>query len=156
MSKFSKKNKSGSPAISTASLPDIVFMLLFFFMVATTMKEVEYKVQIKLPEATQVKKIEDKSLVTYIYIGSPTDKLQDQFGAKPVIQLNDKIQNIGDIQTYVEQVRGEKSEADAKNLTYSLKVDADTEMGIVVDVKEEMRIVQALKINYSAKRPQEK
>jgi len=71
MSKFRKKGGKELPPISTASLPDIVFMLLFFFMVSTTMREVTYMVQIKLPEATELSKLEKKSLVSYFYVGEP-------------------------------------------------------------------------------------
>ncbi len=156
MSKFSKKTKSGSPQISTASLPDIVFMLLFFFMVSTTMKEEDYKVTIKLPTATQVKKVEDKSLVSYIYIGAPTEKWQEQYGSKPVLQLNDQIANIGGVQQYIEQERAKRKEKDVPKMTYSLKVDENTEMGLIVDVKEELRNVQALRINYASKRADKK
>ena len=152
MGKFDKKSKDGAPAVSTASLPDIVFMLLFFFMVSTTMKEVDYKVDIKLPYATEVKKLENKSLVSYIYVGSPKEKWQEQFGTKPVIQLNDAISTISNIQQYVEQERADRNEADAKKLTYSLKVHEESQMGIVSDIKQKMREVQALKINYSCKR----
>jgi len=156
MSKFSKKTKSGSPAISTASLPDIVFMLLFFFMVSTTMKEVDTKVTIKLPNATQVKKVEDKSLVSYIYVGAPTKAWEEQFGSKPVIQLNDQIVNIGLVQQWVEQERAQRKEYEVPKMTFSLKVDENTEMGMVVDVKEELRNVQALRINYASKKVEEK
>ncbi len=156
MSKFSKKTKSGSPAISTASLPDIVFMLLFFFMVSTTMKEVDTKVAIQLPNATQVKKVEDKSLVSYIYVGAPTDAWEEKFGTKSVIQLNDQIVNIGLVQQWVEQERAQRKESEVPKMTFSLKIDQNTEMGIVVDVKEELRNIQALRINYASKKPQEK
>ena len=152
MGKFDKKSNKDSPGISTASLPDIVFMLLFFFMVSTTMKEVDYKVAVQLPQATEIKKLENKSLVSYIYVGPPKEKWQKQFGTTPVIQLNDAISTISNIQQYVEQERADRSEADAKKLTYSLKVHEETQMGIVSDIKQKMREVQALKINYSCKR----
>jgi len=152
MAKFAKKNKGDSPAISTASLPDIIFMLLFFFMVTTTMKEVEYKVTIKLPEASEAKKLENKSLVSYIYIGPPTAALQTQLGNKPVIQLNDQIAKLENIQQYVEEERGKRDESDVPKMTFSLKIHEDTDMGIVTDVKQELRYAQALKINYSSRR----
>ena len=88
MSKFKKKKSGGQPAISTASLPDIVFMLLFFFMVTTVMREVTLKVEVKTPKATEVNKLERKSLVSYIYIGAPIKSLQSQFGTADRIQLN--------------------------------------------------------------------
>ncbi len=156
MAKFAKKTKGEAPAVSTASLPDIVFMLLFFFMVSTTMKEVEYKVDIAMPEATESKKIENKSLVSYIYVGPPTRAWKEQYGTKPVIQLNDKIAKLENIATYVEEERSQRNEADVPKMTFSLKVDQNTEMGIVTDIKQELRKVQALKINYSARRVMKK
>jgi len=156
MAKFAKKMKGGSPAISTASLPDIIFMLLFFFMVSTTMKEVDYKVKLKLPDATEAKKIENKALVSYIYVGAPVTAMQDKYGSKPVVQLNDQIAKIGDIQRYVEEERGKRSESDVPKMTFSLKVDEEADMGIVSDIKQELRKVQALKINYSSKKVAEK
>ena len=90
MSKFIRKGKSkGVPPISTASLPDIVFMLLFFFMVSTTMKETEIKVKTRLPEATETVKLEKKSLVSYIYVGSPKMSWQGSYGTDSKIQLDD-------------------------------------------------------------------
>ena len=74
MAKFKKKGGKGTPAISTASLPDIIFMLLFFFMVTTTMREATLLVRVVAPQATEVQKLEKKSLVDYIYIGPPLKK----------------------------------------------------------------------------------
>lgn len=152
MSKFKRKGKGGNPAISTASLPDIVFMLLFFFMVTTVMREVDLKVKMHMPEATQIKKLEKKSLVSYIYIGEPRTKYQKFFGTEPRIQLNDKFANVSDIRQFIESERAARDEAEAPLLTTSLKVDEETKMGIVTDVKQELREVQALKINYSTRK----
>lgn len=152
MSKFSRKGKGKKPAISTASLPDIVFMLLFFFMVTTVMREVDLKVKMHMPEATQIKKLEKKSLVSYIYIGEPRTKYQKFFGTEPRIQLNDKFANVSDIRQFIESERAARDEAEAPLLTTSLKVDEETKMGIVTDVKQELREVQALKINYSTRK----
>lgn len=153
MAVIGKKKERSTPAISTASLPDIIFILLFFFMVSTTIKEVDYKVIIRLPEATQVKKLENKSLVSYIYIGPPQKALQEKYGTKPVIQLNDQIASLSQIPQYVELERAQRPQADVPKMTFSLKVDKETDMGIVTDVKQELRKVQALKINYSARKP---
>ncbi len=156
MAVIGKKKERSTPAISTASLPDIIFILLFFFMVSTTIKEVDYKVIIRLPEATQIKKLENKSLVSYIYIGPPQKALQEKYGTKPVIQLNDQIAGLDDIPRFVEQERAQRPQADVPKMTFSLKVDKETDMGIVTDVKQELRKVQALKINYSARKPYKK
>lgn len=149
MSKFKKKGEKDGPGISTASLPDIVFMLLFFFMVTTVMREVDLKVKISQPEATEVKKLENKALVCYVYIGEPVEA--NKYGTKPRIQLNDAYATPGDIGAYVEEFRASKDEAEVPLITTSLKVDSETEMGIVTEVKQELRKVYALKINYSTR-----
>ncbi|GIV41846.1 MAG: biopolymer transporter ExbD [Vicingaceae bacterium] len=152
MSKFKKKKAQGTQAISTASLPDIVFMLLFFFMVTTVMREQELKVRVRVPEATEIEKLERKSLVSYIYIGEPIAKLKAIYGSAPRIQLNDAFATLDDIAAFVEAEREATDEAERPLLTFSLKVDRETEMGIVTDVKQELRKVQALKINYSSRK----
>ena len=80
MSKFAKKRGKASPAISTASLPDIIFMLLFFFMVVTVLRDAELKVKVVTPYATELTKLEKKSLVNYLYIGKPLKKFQELYG----------------------------------------------------------------------------
>jgi biopolymer transport protein ExbD len=147
MAKFRKKGGKETPPVSTASLPDIIFMLLFFFMVTTTMREATVLVKIKAPQATEVQKLEKKSLVDYIYIGPP---LKKQLGTDSRIQLNDQFAtDIKDIREFVELGRSQREEADKKLITTSLKVDMYTKMGIVTDVKQELREVGAFKINYS-------
>lgn len=148
MAVFSKSKKP-SPAISTSSLPDIVFMLLFFFMVSTVLRQVDLKVSIKVPMATEIQKLEKKSLVSYIYIGAPTTSFQTQFGTAPRIQLNDAFASHKQIGEYVEAARNKLNEAERDRLTVSIKCDQETKMGIVTDVKQELRKANALKINYS-------
>lgn len=152
MAKFKKKGDGGIPAISTASLPDIIFMLLFFFMVTTVMRETTLKVEVRTPMATEVAKLERKSLVSYIYIGKPIKNLQGVFGTEPRIQLNDAFATLQQLPDFVETERNARNEAERPLLTFSLKVDKETKMGIVTDVKQELRKVQALKINYSTKK----
>jgi biopolymer transport protein ExbD len=146
MSRFKDKGGKGIPAISTASLPDIIFMLLFFFMVTTVMREVDLKVKITLPEATDVTKLEDKALVDYIYIGPPSN---DKLGTEPVIQLNDQFAKLDEIDGWVKLNIERRQEAEVPRITRSLKVDKETNMKIVTDVKQELRKANALKINYS-------
>jgi biopolymer transport protein ExbD len=152
MSKFKKKKSGGQPAISTASLPDIVFMLLFFFMVTTVMREVTLKVKVVTPQATEINKLERKSLVSYIYIGEPIPALQSQFGTADRIQLNDAFATKNDIIQFVEAEREQTDPAEVPLMTFSMKVDLESEMGIVTDVKQELRKANALKINYSTRK----
>ncbi len=152
MSKFRKKDKGGTPEISTASLPDIVFMLLFFFMVTTVMREVSLKVVVQQPFATEVKKLEKKSLVSYIYIGPPIKGLVSTYGTEPRIQLNDAFATVADLGEFIIAEREARSEKEVPFMTTSLKIDKTVKMGIVTDVKQELRELNALKVNYSTKK----
>ncbi len=149
MARFKTTKTKESPRINTASLPDVIFILLFFFMVSTTMRENSLLVRIKLPEATQVQKLQKKSLVSYIYVGEPIDKA---LGTKSRIQLNDAFASVKNIQEFVSKERQARNEADRKLITFSLKVDENTKMGIVTDIKQELRKANALKINYSTRK----
>ncbi|MBQ5747504.1 MAG: biopolymer transporter ExbD [Bacteroidales bacterium] len=152
MAKFLKKGGKETPGISTASLPDIVFMILMFFMVSTSMRQTDRMVNVKLPEATEVTKLERKDLSSYIYIGSPTSQYQGQFGTDSRIQLNDSFKTVEDIRHFVAAEREALSEADREFMTISLKIDEGTYMGIVTDVKQELRRCSALKIMYAARK----
>lgn len=153
MSKFKKSGNKELPPISTASLPDIVFMLLFFFMVTTTMREVTLNVKVKLPTATELSKLEKKSLVSYIYIGEPLRQWQAKYGIAPRIQLNDQFSNVSDISNFIIAEREARDEAERPMMITSLKVDENTKMGIVTEVKQELRKAAALHINYSSRKP---
>jgi biopolymer transport protein ExbD len=156
MSKFSKKRGKAKPEISTASLPDIIFMLLFFFMVVTKMRDSELKVNVQTPFASELTKLEEKSLVNTIYIGRPIDKYKDIYGTKPRIQLNDKFASYGreegDIRFFLESFRTKVPESRRAQITSSLRIDGNVTMGIVADVKTALRKSGQLKVNYSAKR----
>lgn len=149
MAKFTKKKDGTVPVVSTASLPDIVFMLLFFFMTVTTMKDSTLRVENTLPKATETKKLEKKDRVIYIYVGKPTEEYQKVFGTAPKIQLNDKFATVEEIGPYILAERAKKPQELQNVLTTALKVDKNTTMGLITDIKQELRKVNALKINYT-------
>ena len=150
MGKFTRSTgKAGVGKINTASLPDIVFMLLFFFMTTTVMREVELKIGVTVPEATQGKKLEKKSLASFVYIGKPLPNLRATFGSEPKIQLNDAFKEVSDIQDFIAQEREQLDEADKAKMLVSLKIDRETKMLIVSDVKMSLRRANALKIMYA-------
>ncbi len=148
--RFKTKKGRGDAKINTSSLPDIIFMLLFFFMVTTTMREVSYKVKMKLPEATEIQKLEKKSLVSYIYVGPPVNSAQ--YGTNTRIQLNDQFAVLDDIPEFVQIERQNRPESERKLITTSLKVDSETRMGVVTDIKQQLRKSGAFKINYSSRK----
>ena len=150
MGRFRTKKKLGVGAINTASLPDIIFMLLFFFMVTTTMRETTLLVKVKLPEATEIQKLERKSLVSYIYVGQPVKS--NLYGTESRIQLNDQYATVDDIQEFVATERDARDEADRKFITTSIKADRLTRMGVITDIKQELRKAGAFKINYSSRK----
>ena len=154
MSKFGgSNNKKEVPAMSSGSLSDIVFMLLFFFMVVTQMRDTEQKVMVTTPEASEVVKLERKDLNSYINIGTPIKTLQAKYGTDARIQLNDSFKTVDDIRDFIAAERDSKSEADRQLMTVSIKADQDVRMGIITDVKQELRRCSALKIMYSARKP---
>lgn len=151
MSKFSKKRGKSIPAISTASLPDIIFILLFFFMVVTVMRTAELKISVITPYATELTKLENKSLVNVLYIGKPLERYRTVYGTKPRLQLGDKIADINEIAIFLEKHRVKVPENQRPSISSSLRIDGNVTMGIVQDVKTELRKSNQLKINYSAK-----
>lgn len=151
MAKISRGGGKATPKISTASLPDIIFILLFFFMVVTVMKDSELKVQVNYPYATELQKLEKKSLVSYIYMGVPAKRFQKKYGSAPRMQLNDSFSEIKDLKLFIEQERAKLREAERTRMTASIRADKDVTMGIVTDVKIELRKINQLKVNYSSK-----
>lgn len=150
MSRFTKGGTREVPELNTMSLPDLIFAFLFFIMMVTSMREVTMMVQVSLPNATELTKMEKKSLATYIYMGQPLQIYQDKYGTEATIQLNDKFATPGEIFDYIAQEKSSMSEADAPYMTTILKIDKDTKMGLVTDVKQRLREADALKIFYSA------
>ena len=146
MSKFKKKSES-SQDIPTAALPDIIFMLLFFFMVTTVLRETDIKVEQRIPRAEQLVKLEKKKLVTYLYIGKPKD---NALGTEPLIQANDAFIETDGIIQWVNAEKDKLSEVERDQITVSMKVDEETKMGVIVDVQTELRNANARKIMYAA------
>lgn len=149
MARFKEKISKEVPAINSSSMSDIIFMLLFFFMVTTTMKDTSLLVKVSVPEATEVQKLEKKSLVSFIYVGKPIKTL---YGTESRIQLNDQFAEVSDIPEFIALERESRNEYDRKFLTTSIKADHLSRMGVITDIKQELRKVGAFKINYSARK----
>ncbi|WP_353776895.1 biopolymer transporter ExbD [Winogradskyella sp. 3972H.M.0a.05] len=147
MSKFKNKKKGELPAISTASLPDIVFMLLFFFMVATVMRDNTLLIKNSLPNANQVEKLK-KDRTTFIYIGEPADRFNGKYGTEARVQINDKFSSLEGIGLAVQEYVTGLNEEFKDKFVVALKVDKEANAGLVSDVKQELRKANALKIMY--------
>jgi biopolymer transport protein ExbD len=131
------------PGLNTASLPDLIFSVLFFFMIVTHMRKVTLKVKYKVPAGTELTKLAKKSAVSYVYIGYAKD-------GKAHIQLNDKFADVSEVMDYVTAERNRMAPEDVQAMTVSIKADRNIRMGLVTDVKQALRQANALKINYSA------
>lgn len=151
MGRFRKGGKKAAPAISTASLPDIVFMLLFFFMISTSFRQTDKLVQVKLPEASENVKLERKDLTSYIYVGSPIPAKQAQYGTDARIQLNDAFKTVSEIRDFIAAERETLPEADRAQMVTAIKADENVRMGIITEIKQELRRCSALQIMYVAR-----
>ncbi len=143
-----KKGSREMPEMNTSSLPDLIFTILFFFMIVTTMREVTLKVKFVVPAGTELEKLEKKSAVSFIYVGPPTDQLRAQFGSSTRIQLNDRYAEPSEVMDFIYQERQSMSDQTAQ--VVSIKADQRTQMGYITDIKEVLRRSWALKVNYSA------
>jgi len=148
MGNFKNQNRD-LPAISTASLPDIVFMLLFFFMTVTTMKDTYLFVENSLPQATEVSKLDKKDRIIQMYVGKPKEDLVSRYGSEPIVQIGEKIVQMNVLQSYLLQEINSRPEELRNYLTVSLKADKDVKVGVISDIKKELQQLNLLKINYT-------
>lgn len=147
MAKFTKKQSGDLPAISTASLPDIVFMLLFFFMVVTVLRDSSLLVENTLPKADQVEKLmKDRSV--FIYAGKPSQRYVESYGTSSKIQIGDKYTEVNNLQFALTELRQKLRPELQDKVMVALKVDEDTRSGLVSDIKQELRELNMLKIIY--------
>ena len=145
------------PELNTSSLPDLVFAFLFFIMMVTTIREVTPKVSFSnLPTATELTKLEEKSLVTFIYVGKPNKEYREMYGSNSAIQLNDQVtQNPTAVYSYLKQSQSKIKDERRNLMQVSLKADKDTKMNIISQIKEELRRADALNLSYSARKRNE-
>lgn len=148
MAKFSKKSDT-SQEIPTSALPDIIFMLLFFFMVTTVMRENTINVKQQMPEGTELRKLQRKSLVSYLYMGEP--KNTSLYGDEPKIQANDVFLDLKDVILWVSKEKDKLSENERDQITIAFKADKEVKMGLISDVQMKLRKANALKVMYSVR-----
>ena len=142
------------PGLNLAAMPDLIFTVLFFFMIVTHMRDVDPKVQYTVPQGSELTKEVNKRGQVYIFIGKPVDAQGRVVADETRIQMGDRYVAVAEIGQEIEKVRSAMSDDDRQHLTVSIRADRDTEMGIINDVKQELRKVGALNINYSADKRQ--
>ena len=150
------------PGLNTAALPDLIFTVLFFFMIVTHMRDVELLVHYDLPQGTEVQKLAHKSATTYIYVGRQANLKPQTSDFRPqnkkdtfFIQLNNRVATIADIRDYVEEERSRMNDEDRSRMVVSLKADRDVPMSIIAEIKQALQQSFALRINYSANEKKE-
>ncbi|MBQ7662691.1 ExbD/TolR family protein [Prevotella sp. E13-27] len=144
---FFRHREHEVPGLNTSSLPDLIFTVLFFFMIVTHMRDVDLKVRYQVPQGTELKKQGHKGSIIYIYVGKKISAKED---SEFFIQLNNEIATIADIKEFIEQEREKMNAEDRQRMTVSIKADRDVPMGIIADIKKELQLSSSLKINYSA------
>ena len=140
-----RRRQYDMPGLNTAALPDLIFTVLFFFMIVTHMRTDEMKVEYKVPQGERLERLAHKASVCHIYIGKPIGAPDDSVR----IQLNNRLATVEEIAAFVRAERNRMSPEDAERMTVSIKADRDTPMGVINDVKRALRDVHALNINYS-------
>jgi len=149
MGRFKTTQKREVPGLNLAALPDLIFTVLFFFMIVTHMREVTPRVRYEVPQGTEVEKGRKAGLV-YLLIGKPVDEQGRVISDETRIQLNDRLVTIAQLPDEINKVRAGMSDDERQHMTVSIRADRDTEMGIINDVKQALRKAGALNINYSA------
>jgi biopolymer transport protein ExbD len=145
-----KRREHEIPGLNTASLPDLIFTVLFFFMIVTHMRKVDLKVKYQEPHGTELTRLTKKTTTSYIIIGEPISKQGANVG-KQVIQLNDKFATPADIEDYIDAERKRMSPEDKKRMVVSIKADKHTPMSTINEVKMALRRAGSFTINYSAR-----
>ena len=148
MSRF-RHQKREVPGLNLAAMPDLIFTVLFFFMIVTHMREVKPMVRYDVPQGTELEKTRKAGMI-YLFIGKPVDEKGQLLGEETRIQLNDRYVSVADIGRAINEERAKMSEDDRQHMVVSIRADRDTEMGIISEVKQELRKAGALNINYSA------
>ena len=145
-----KDKKRSIPMLNTASLPDLIFTVLFFFLIVTHLRQDQMRVKYETPEGTKLEKLTRRSSASYIYVGKPVDNLGKVKSGEMVIQLNDKISTVDDIASFVRHERENASAEDLNRMVFDIKADRNVKMGTIIDIKQILRKHNALKIRYSA------
>ena len=149
MSRF-RRHQHDVPGLNLAALPDLIFTVLFFFMIVTHMRDITPKVRYEVPQGTELEKTARKDGLVYLFIGKPMDGQGRATSSETRIQLNNRYVTISEIGEALQQERAHMSEEAREHLTVVIRADRDTEMGIISDVKLALRRAGALNVNYSA------
>ena len=151
MSIIRRKKERQIPELNTSSLPDLIFTVLFFFMIVTHMRSVPVKVAYQAPQGTELAKLAKKSTTIYIFVGRPLSANPSQKGADTLmIQVNDRFMSIPQLTDYLIAERERMSPDELEQMTVSLKADKEVPMGMINDVKQALRKANTLKVHYSA------
>ena len=145
-----RRRRHDMPGLNTAALPDLIFTVLFFFMIVTHMRDVNPKVRYEVPQGTELSKTANKGGLVYIFIGKPVDAQDQVVSDETRIQLNDRYVSVDQLAQEIAHERNQMSESNRQHMVVSIRADRDTEMGIINDVKQALRKAGALNINYSA------
>ena len=141
-----RRNRKPLPELNMASLPDLIFTVLFFFMIVTTMRSVPLWVKMDMPQGKELMKLKKKKSTMYILIGKPINKSTDNV----VVQVDDEIVPVEMVAAKVMQYHEQLLPDEQEEMVVAVKIDKNAPMGIVNDVKMALREAGALKVHYTA------
>ena len=144
------------PALNTSSLPDLIFTVLFLFMIVTHMRSVAVKVRYQVPQGKELSRQAKKSSTIHIYIGKPLDKQRSENAQTTIVQVNDRIVAIDELSKYIANARASFSPEEAKELTASIKADKDTKMKTIGEVKQALREAKVYNVTFTATQSKDK
>ena len=149
MSRFRKKGKRKVPSLNTASLPDLIFTLLFFFLLSTNMRTIPVLTEVHLPEASELQKLKEKSLLVYVIVGKQFVEHNENEYA---IQLNSELIALEDMPFQLQLIKNEMEPEKISQSVVVLRIDKDVPMGLVNDIRQNLREAQLQTVYYSVEK----
>lgn len=151
MSKFRKNKRPEIPGITTASLSDLVFTLLFFFIILSNISDETLNVKVKYeePVATEYDIADKQAPYIYIYAGQAIDESLQDKNPNTVIQVNDQLVVVPELKSHFQQLKSGFSATEQARIIASIRADKDTPMQVIQDIETALREAKILKVNYT-------
>lgn len=140
---LNSKRKRNVPELNTSALPDLIFTVLFFFMIVTYMRQTDVNMNVAIPSGNELQKLQKRYAVTYLYIGYDTD-------GTILMQLDKEATDITSLANALQKKRSRLPDDEKQYLTVSVKADKKIPAKVIGDVKAVLRKTNVLRISYTA------
>jgi biopolymer transport protein ExbD len=152
MGRFRKNDSRKVPSLNTAALPDLIFTILFFFLLVTNMRTVPLLTQVNLPSASELQKLKEKSLLVYLLVGKQFNENQEDLFE---IQLNSELIVLEDMPFKLQMIKETIKPEEQNQLITLLKIDKNAPMGLVNDIRQNLREAQLQTVYYTVEKSRE-